>query len=138
LPVGAVAPIAASRESAAVPLRRLILSSHISCYRSYEAAIFYSSSHGKVTVAELCDREPSLLVAVRHCGAKQPALQSRGATARRRDERHVRFLAPIAYLSPRIIQAIAEGRAPADMAVTQLTRNLPLPWTEPEEQLGLG
>jgi site-specific DNA recombinase len=49
-----------------------------------------------------------------------------------------RFLAPIAYLSPRIIQAIAEGRAPADMAVTQLTRNLPLPWTEPEEQLGLG
>jgi hypothetical protein len=41
-------------------------------------------------------------------------------------------------LSPRIIQAIAEGRAPADMTVTQLTRNLPLPRTEQEEQLGLG
>ena len=53
-------------------------------------------------------------------------------------ERHVRFLAPLTYLSPRIIQAIAEGRAPADMTVTQLTRNLPLPWTEQEEQLGLG
>jgi hypothetical protein len=53
-------------------------------------------------------------------------------------ERHVRFLAPLAYLSPRIIQAIAAGRAPADVTVTQLTRNLPLPWTEQEEQLGLG
>src|SRR5580692_10481781 len=87
LPAAAVVPIAASRESAAVPLRRLILSSHISCCRSYEAAIFYSSSHGKVTVAELCDRESSLLVAVRHCGAKQPALQSHCAAARRRDGR---------------------------------------------------
>jgi len=48
------------------------------------------------------------------------------------------FGAPLAYLSPRIIQAIAEGRAPADMTVTQLTRNLPLPRTEQEEQLGLG
>ena len=53
-------------------------------------------------------------------------------------ERHVRFLAPLTYLSPRIIQAIAEGRAPADMTVTRLTKNLPPPWTEEEEQLGLG
>jgi hypothetical protein len=28
-------------------------------------------------------------------------------------ERHVRFLAPLAYLSPRIIEAIAEGQPPA-------------------------
>jgi hypothetical protein len=41
-------------------------------------------------------------------------------------------------LPPRIIQAIVECRAPADMTVTRLTRNLPLPWTEREEQLGLG
>jgi hypothetical protein len=44
----------------------------------------------------------------------------------------------LAYLPPRIIQAIVECRAPADMTVTRLTRNLPLPWTEREEQLGLG
>jgi site-specific DNA recombinase len=34
------------------------------------------------------------------------------ATRENLAERHVRFLAPLAYLSPRIIEAIAEGRAP--------------------------
>jgi site-specific DNA recombinase len=52
-------------------------------------------------------------------------------------ERHVRFLAPLAYLSPLIIQAIAEGRAPADLTVTRLARNLPLSWAKQEEQLGI-
>ena len=52
-------------------------------------------------------------------------------------ERHVRFLAPLAYLSPRIIEAIAEGRAPADLTITQLARNLPLSWAKQEEQHGL-
>jgi site-specific DNA recombinase len=47
------------------------------------------------------------------------------------------FLAPLAYLSPRLIQAIADGRAPADVAVTQLARNVPLSWAEQEQQLGL-
>ena len=62
-----------------------------------------------------------------------------GALAKREKlgERHVRFLAPLAYLSPRIIEAIAEGRAPADLTVTQLARNLPLSWAEQEEQLGI-
>ena len=37
-----------------------------------------------------------------------------GTIAKRENlaERHVRFLTPLAYLSPRIIEAIAEGRAP--------------------------
>ena len=70
---------------------------------------------------------------------KDPALDF-GTIARREKlaERHVRFLAPLAYLSPRVIQAIAEGRAPADLTVTRLARNLPLAWAEQEEQLGLG
>jgi site-specific DNA recombinase len=69
---------------------------------------------------------------------KDPALDF-GAIARREKlaERHVRFLAPLAYLSPRVIEAIAEGRAPADLTVTRLARNLPLAWAEQEEQLGL-
>ena len=50
-------------------------------------------------------------------------------------ERHVRFLAPLAYLSPRIVEAIAEGRAPADLAVRRLARNLPLAWAEQERSL---
>jgi site-specific DNA recombinase len=62
-----------------------------------------------------------------------------GTIAKRENlaERHVRFLAPLAYLSPLVIEAIAEGRAPGDLTVTRLARNLPLTWTEQEEQLGL-
>ena len=52
-------------------------------------------------------------------------------------ERHIRFLAPLAYLSPRIIEAIAEGRAPAGMTVTRLARKLPLAWAEQEMAFGL-
>ena len=52
-------------------------------------------------------------------------------------ERHVRFLAPLAYLAPRIIEAIAEGRAPADLTVTRLVRALPMVWAEQERHLGL-
>ena len=51
-------------------------------------------------------------------------------------ERHVRFLMPLAYLAPRIIEAIAEGRAPADLTVTRLVRNLPTAWADQEKQLG--
>jgi len=61
-----------------------------------------------------------------------------GAVAKRENlaERHVRFLTPLAYLSPRIIEATAEGRAPADFTVTRLARNLPAIWGDQEEQLG--
>ena len=40
-------------------------------------------------------------------------------------ERHIRYLAPLAYLSPRIVEAIANGTAPADLTVTSLARALP-------------
>ena len=61
-----------------------------------------------------------------------------GAVAKRENlaERHVRFLTPLAYLSPRIIEATAEGRAPADFTVTRLARNLSAIWGDQEEQLG--
>ena len=49
-------------------------------------------------------------------------------------DRHVRFLAPLAFLSPRIIEAIAAGRAPAGMAVRRLARRLPLAWAEQERR----
>jgi site-specific DNA recombinase len=68
---------------------------------------------------------------------KDPAADI-GTIAKRENlaERHVRFLIPLAYLSPRIIEAIAEGRAPADQAVTRLVRNLPTVWADQEKQLG--
>jgi hypothetical protein len=52
-------------------------------------------------------------------------------------EPHVRFLAPVAYLSPRIVEAIAEGRAPANLTVSRLARNLPMSWKDQESRFGL-
>ena len=39
-------------------------------------------------------------------------------------ERHIRLLAPLAFLSPRIIAAIVNGTAPADLTVTGLAKAL--------------
>ncbi|MGZ9089922.1 MAG: recombinase family protein, partial [Rhodoplanes sp.] len=40
-------------------------------------------------------------------------------------ERHVRFLAPLAFVSPRIVASIFDRSAPADLTVTALARALP-------------
>jgi site-specific DNA recombinase len=45
-------------------------------------------------------------------------------------ERHIRLLAPLAFLSPRIIAAIVHGTAPADLTVTGLAKALPYSWAE--------
>jgi hypothetical protein len=45
-------------------------------------------------------------------------------------ERHIRLLAPLAFLSPRIIMAIVDGTAPADLTVTGLAKALPFSWAE--------
>ena len=50
-------------------------------------------------------------------------------------ERHIRFLAPLAYLSPAIVRAIGDGSAPADLTVTALARALPHSWAEQERLL---
>jgi site-specific DNA recombinase len=67
--------------------------------------------------------------------------QGRTATfaqiARREDkvERHVRLLAPLAFLSPRIVAAIIDGTAPANLTATSLARALPYSWAEQESRL---
>ena len=55
------------------------------------------------------------------------------------DGRSVRRLIPLGFLSPRIVEAIAEGRQPADLTVEALTRriDLPLLWSAQEQMLGL-
>jgi hypothetical protein len=45
-------------------------------------------------------------------------------------ERHIRLLAPLAFVSPRIISAIVDGSAPADLTVTGLAKALPHSWAE--------
>jgi site-specific DNA recombinase len=50
-------------------------------------------------------------------------------------ERHVRLLAPLAFVAPRIAAAIAAGNAPADLTVTGLAQRLPSSWAEQERWL---
>src|SRR6266404_2815721 len=51
-------------------------------------------------------------------------------------ERHIRLLAPLAFLSPRIVSALLDGTAPADLTLTKLARALPYSWTEQERRVG--
>jgi DNA invertase Pin-like site-specific DNA recombinase len=52
-------------------------------------------------------------------------------------ERRIRQLALLAFVSPRIITAIAKGTAPADLTVTGLAKGLPYSWAEREREIGL-
>ena len=52
-------------------------------------------------------------------------------------ERHIRLLAPLAFVSPRIVTAIVDGTAPADLTVTALAKALPHSWAEQEQRIGL-
>jgi site-specific DNA recombinase len=52
-------------------------------------------------------------------------------------ERHIRLLAPLAFLSPRINAAIVDGTAPADLTVTNLAKTLPYSWCEQERSIRL-
>jgi hypothetical protein len=52
-------------------------------------------------------------------------------------ERHIRHLAPLAFVSPRIITAIMEGTAPAGLTATALARGLPYSWTEQEQRMSM-
>jgi hypothetical protein len=61
------------------------------------------------------------------------------AIARRegKAERHIRLLAPLAFLSPRIVSALLDGAVPADLTLTQLARGLPYSWIEQEGRIDL-
>jgi site-specific DNA recombinase len=46
-------------------------------------------------------------------------------------------LVPLAFLSPRVIDAITSGSAPVDLTVTSLTSALPHSWEAQENKLGM-
>jgi hypothetical protein len=50
-------------------------------------------------------------------------------------ERHIRLLAPLAFLSPRIVSALLNGTASADLTLTELARALPYSWMEQERRI---
>ena len=58
------------------------------------------------------------------------------ATREAQGERHIRLLAPLAFLSPRIIAAVVDGTAPTDSTVTGLAKALPHSWAEQERRIG--
>jgi len=47
---------------------------------------------------------------------------------------------PLAFLSPKIVKAIVEGRQPAELSIISLARRIdvPLLWTAQQQVLGLG
>jgi hypothetical protein len=53
-------------------------------------------------------------------------------------ERHVRLLAPLAFVSPKIITAIVNDCVPSDVTVTSLARALPRSWAAQEQALRIG
>ncbi len=54
------------------------------------------------------------------------------------NERFVRRLIPLAFLSPAIVEAIAEGRHPADLTGEALSRgiDIPIDWAKQTAVLG--
>jgi hypothetical protein len=72
---------------------------------------------------------------------------SRGATSVRElarleniDVRSLRRLLPLGFLSPRIVEAIAQGRQPPDLTIAHFLRkpHLPLLWSAQRDLLGIG
>ena len=51
-------------------------------------------------------------------------------------EWHIRLLAPLAFVSPRIVSALLDGTAPVDLTLTKLARALPYCWAEQERRVG--
>jgi site-specific DNA recombinase len=53
-------------------------------------------------------------------------------------ERHIRLLAPLAFVSPRIISALIRGAVPSGLTVTQTARGLPESWSKQERRIAVG
>jgi hypothetical protein len=49
-----------------------------------------------------------------------------------RSARYIKLLAPLAYVSPLLVEALAEGRPVANLTITTLAKALPLSWAEQE------
>ena len=49
-----------------------------------------------------------------------------------RSARYIKLLVPLAYVSPRLVEALADGRPISELTVTALAKSLPLAWAEQE------
>jgi hypothetical protein len=51
-------------------------------------------------------------------------------------QRYARYILPLAFLAPEIVEAILDGRQPVDLSVQKMLRSLPLSWAEQRKRLG--
>ena len=65
------------------------------------------------------------------------SMQDLSAVAEREglSERYLRAQLPLAYLSPKIVEAVANGTISADVTVTKVGSALPIGWAKQEGQL---
>ena len=59
------------------------------------------------------------------------------AAREHKGERHIRLLAPLAFVSPQVVAAIIDGTAPADLTITGLAKALPYSWAAQERRIRL-
>lgn len=52
------------------------------------------------------------------------------ATKEKKVERHIRLLAPLAFVAPSIVQSIIEGTAPANLTITELAKSSVHSWRQ--------
>jgi site-specific DNA recombinase len=57
------------------------------------------------------------------------------ATKEKKVERHIRLLAPLAFVAPSIAQSIIEGTAPVNLTVTELAKSSVHSWRRQEHLL---
>jgi hypothetical protein len=50
-------------------------------------------------------------------------------------ERHIRALAPLAFVSPDVIASLLSGAASGDITVTRLANGLPYSWSDQQKSL---
>jgi site-specific DNA recombinase len=88
-------------------------------------------------------REALLMTIARSCGWMETILSGKAASfndialSEGLAERYVRRLAVLAFLSPKVVRAIADGAAPSGVTVSSLTLALPHAWAGQERMLGL-
>jgi site-specific DNA recombinase len=51
--------------------------------------------------------------------------------------RNIRMMIQLAFLDPSIVEAVVEGRRPANIGATEIVRDLPMAWTEQRAVLGV-